>query len=236
MSPLSLVGDIHLQTTLLTPSPSLPSSTMRTFALTAILLPMSLATHFSPCPLLGPVFPPASGLCAASSFQNALRNLTTTLDYSTKTGETRYGVYPSNSSSFSIGVFDAATPGGLFSYQYSSPELQNGTEGTKHVSEDSIYRVGSLSKLITIYLFLIEAGSKYWNHPITEFVSQLADATRNCSAIKNAVDCVDWNEVTLGALASHMAGIPRDCKWDSYAGLAGVQLTNLNQTQRLQSF
>ncbi|KAK5120560.1 hypothetical protein LTR85_006216 [Meristemomyces frigidus] len=88
--------------------------------------------------------------------------------------------------------------------------LQKGTEGVKQVTENSVYRIGSGSKLITIYLILIEVGWKYWDHPITDFVPQLGAAARKCSAGTDAVDCIDWNGVTLGALASHMAGIPRD--------------------------
>ena len=80
------------------------------------------------------------------------------------------------------------------------------------MTEDSIYRVGSLSKLITIYLFLIEAGPRYWNYPITEFVPELAAAAEECSAEEDPVDCIDWEDITLGALASNLAGVPRDCK------------------------
>ncbi|KAK6385452.1 hypothetical protein LTR65_009146 [Meristemomyces frigidus] len=184
---------------------------MHTSVFYSLLLSSSTAFAYQPCPLLGPVFQAPTGLCDATIFQDALRNLTDTLDNGTATGgETRYGSFPSNATSFSIGVFDATTPGGLLSYQYSSSALQSGTEGVNRVTEDSVYRLGSGSKLITIYLFLIEVGWKYWDHSITDFVPQLEVAARKCLARKDAVDCVDWNDVTLGALASHMAGIPRD--------------------------
>jgi len=171
----------------------------------------STATAYRPCPLLGAVFQPPTDLHKASILQGSLHSLSNTLDYSTKLGSTRYGSLPSNATSFSIGVFDASSPDALFSYQYSSPALQNGTQGVKHVTEDLIYRIGSGSKLVTMYLFLIEAGWKYLNDAITDFVPQLTQAARNCSAPDDPVDCIDWSEVTLGALASHMARIPRDC-------------------------
>ncbi|KAK5108392.1 hypothetical protein LTR62_008348 [Meristemomyces frigidus] len=82
--------------------------------------------------------------------------------------------------------------------------------GVTEVKEDSVFRIGSGSKLITAYLFLIEVGMKYWGHPITDFVPELAAAARNCSASPDPVDCTDWSEITLGALASHMAGIRND--------------------------
>lgn len=180
----------------------------------SLALTSSAAFAYKPCPLLGPVFQPPTQLDQATTFQDALCNLTTTLDSTSKTGQTRYGTFTNNATSFSVGVFDATTPGGIFSYQYSSAALQNGTQGVKHVTEDSVYRIGSGSKLITVYLFLIEAGWKYWGHPITEFIPQLKSAAQNCSATSNAVDCIDWDEVTLGALASHMAGLPRDCMYN----------------------
>jgi len=177
------------------------------------LLLSSLVTAYRPCPLLGSVFQPPTSLCDTQTFQDALRDLTTALDHATEAGNSSYGPIPAESSAFSIGIFDANTPGDLFSYQSSSSHLRQGTEGVQEVSQDSVYRVGSLSKLITTYLFLIEVGPKYWREPITDFVSELADAARTCSSAENAVDCVDWSEVTLGALASHMAGIPRDCRF-----------------------
>ena len=81
----------------------------------------------------------------------------------------------------------------------------------KEVTEDSIYRIGSLSKLITVYLFLLEVGPSYWNHAITEYIPELEAAASNCLARKDPIECTDWHAVTLGALASHMAGVPRDC-------------------------
>ena len=167
---------------------------------------------YKPCPLLGPVFEPPENLSTSSPFQNALNGLKTTLDNATKTGKTPYGSWPVTNNSFSLGIFDATTPTQLFSYQFTSKQIQNSKQGVTDVSEDSIYRIGSLSKLITAYLFLIEVGPTYWSHPITEFVPALASAAEQCSASQDPVDCIDWNDVTLGALASHMAGLPRDCR------------------------
>lgn len=167
---------------------------------------------YKPCPLLSPVFEPPTNLSDASIFQNTLIKLKATLDNATKTGMTAYGLWPANNNSFSVGVFDISSPS-IFSYQYSSPVLQESKQGVQHVTEESIYRVGSVSKLITIYLFLIEVGPTYWNHPVTDFVPELEAAARKCSALANPIDCVDWADVTLGALASQMAGIARDCEF-----------------------
>jgi len=173
----------------------------------------SATLAFTPCPILGPVFEPPSSLCTAKLFQTGLRNLTTSLDDAIKSSQTPFGPIVSNWTSFSIGIFNATDK--LFSYQYSSPTLRKGTEGVKTVTEDSIYRIGSGSKLITAYLFLLEAGAEYWNRTVTEFLPELEEAAKKCSAKEEPINCIDWDEVTLGAMASHMAGLPRDCM--SYA-------------------
>ncbi|KAK5738679.1 hypothetical protein LTR17_005811 [Elasticomyces elasticus] len=175
----------------------------------AVLAASSLAVSaYKPCPLLGPVFEAPDSLCEANIFQSALRNLTATLDYAGRSGVTPFGKIPSEATSFTVGIFDAEST--LFSHQYSSPALKNDTAGVKTVTEDSVFRIGSGSKLITVYLFLVEVGAQYWSHPITEFLPILAEAAQNCSATGNPVDCIDWEHVTLGSLASHVSGIPRD--------------------------
>lgn len=96
-------------------------------------------TAYKPCPILGPVFEKPTSLGEADIFQAAVKNLTTTLNHASQTAQTRYGKIPIDATSFSIGVFD--TDNSLFSYQYSSPALRNGTSGVKEVTADSVYRV-----------------------------------------------------------------------------------------------
>jgi CubicO group peptidase (beta-lactamase class C family) len=55
----------------------------------------------------------------------------------------------------------------------------------------------------------MELGDGHWNDPITRYVPELKQAQSNYSA-SSAIDSVQWEEVTLGELASHMAGITRD--------------------------
>ena len=198
---------------------------MRSTYYAAFALPI-LSAAYKPCPLLGLTFPPPADLHHATVFQNALQNISATLDQAVKSSESPYGPLNSNATSFSVGIFDASNKDALFSYQYSSQALRNGTEGVREVTEDSVYRVGSLSKLIFAYLFMIEAGPKYWNHPVTEFVPELKVAAANCSAEGNPVDCIDWNHVTLGALLSHTAGIPRDCEYEVSRGVSALSRSN----------
>lgn len=172
---------------------------------------LSTVAAYKPCPLLGPVFEAPTNLDDCSIFQNTLHDLKEALDNATQSGTLQYGTWSPKTNSFSLGIFDTTSPDQLFSYQYSSPALQQSKKGVKEVTEDSIYRLGSLCKLITVYLFLIEVGPSYWNQAITEYIPELEAAASNCSALEDPIDCIDWHAVTLGALASQMAGVPRDC-------------------------
>jgi len=80
------------------------------------------------------------------------------------------------------------------------------------VDADTVYRIGSLTKIFTVYTFLAEAGDIHFNSPITNYVPELAALVQNNSA--NAINRVAWEDITVGELASHMAGIASDSKKD----------------------
>jgi hypothetical protein len=52
------------------------------------------------------------------------------------------------------------------------------------------------------------------------------------AAVQNATDEVSWDDVTIGELASHMAGIGRDCK--SFFKLIPTKFMRINGT--IQSY
>jgi CubicO group peptidase (beta-lactamase class C family) len=78
------------------------------------------------------------------------------------------------------------------------------------VEADTVYRVGSLAKIFTVYTLLVEAGDIRFNSPITDSVPELAALVNNRSA--NASKRVALEDITIGDLASHMAGIASDSK------------------------
>ena len=43
-------------------------------------------------------------------------------------------------------------------------------------TDETVYRVGSISKLLFLYTFLVEVGHAHWHRPITDFVPELAEA------------------------------------------------------------
>jgi CubicO group peptidase (beta-lactamase class C family) len=95
-------------------------------------------------------------------------------------------------------------------------------------TDETVYRVGSISKLLFLYTFLVEVGHAHWHQPITDFVPELAEAAESCSAKLDPLTCPDWNEITLGALASHLAGLGRGRPvMPAPTAIGGVPVTNL---------
>ena len=112
-----------------------------------------------PCPLLGADFPAPKNLSSSPAVQLALRNLTNLLKTTTATGKSIHGSIPVNTTTFSISIFstdNSPNSSHLFEYHHTSPTLANVTAGVHTVDANSIYRIGSLSKLFTVYTFLVE--------------------------------------------------------------------------------
>ncbi|KAI8631913.1 beta-lactamase/transpeptidase-like protein [Xylariaceae sp. FL1651] len=150
------------------------------------------------CPLEGPVFPKPLQLAKAEAIKTAVANLTSTFKGITG-GAQNY--------SFALEVFSAHNPEPVFSVLHTAPKLATmNTTGVKQVDANTVFRLGSLTKIYTIYLFLINAGDKIWNEPITKYVPEL-QALANRS---DPVMYVAWDQVTIGGLATQMTGIPRD--------------------------
>lgn len=57
-------------------------------------------------------------------------------------------------------------------------------------------------------------GDQHFNDPIARYVPQLIEMSNTSvtGVVYDDVDKVQWNEVTVAQLASHLAGILRDCE------------------------
>jgi len=159
------------------------------------------------CPLLGPDFPPPRNISQDSGFINATRSFSDAIQQLLSTGSSPYGPFDSTNNTFSINVFSIFSDTPLYQYHYTAPRFSNGSVGTKHVDGDTTFRIGSISKLFTVFAFLIERGDANFNDPVTKYVPELRNAPNT-----GPLNSVQWNDVILGALASHMSGIGRDCK------------------------
>ncbi|CAI6092362.1 unnamed protein product, partial [Clonostachys chloroleuca] len=53
-------------------------------------------------------------------------------------------------------------------------------------------------------------GWEHWDKPVTNYLPELRGSAGHSKTTKDVVDSVDWGEVAIGALASHLSGIGRD--------------------------
>ena len=162
------------------------------------------------CPLLGSAFPSPTGLSSSDRFHAVTKSFDDTLTAAFETGISINGPAPFNTTSISIGMFSISEDDLIYQRHYTDPFVRNSTHGTHEVNAESIYRIGSISKLLTVYLFLIREGDQRLNDPITKYIPQLAEAASHTTNTTNGAT-PKWNEITLLQLASHMSGIARDC-------------------------
>ena len=161
------------------------------------------------CPVLGPVLPAPTAPASSNAIKKAQSSFSSSLDAILSTGKTDYGTLDINTTSFSINIFSSHDNTTIFSYHYEAPGL-NGSLTSGTLNDNTLYRIGSLSKLLTIYTLLIESGDAKLDLPVTNYVPELAAAA--ATQPRDDVHNVRWNDVTLRALGSHLSGIPRDCK------------------------
>ena len=158
--------------------------------------------------LLGPTYPAPTDLTSSNSLvQQAWTTLSSALDDTLKQNNTAPGfgdLAGAEKVTFSAGLFslhDAAATD--LQYHYTAPQVANSEFGTNEVDSDSIYRVASVSKLITVLTGLIELTDAQWNTPLSEIFPGLI-ASSNWT--DDPVTSIQWNEITPWALANQLAG------------------------------
>ncbi|KAF1850311.1 beta-lactamase/transpeptidase-like protein [Cucurbitaria berberidis CBS 394.84] len=166
------------------------------------------------CPLIGAEFPPPQRLAEHPIWQRAIRNITAAFDYidgSNITGIDRF--------SYSIQIF-STNPGApiLWDRHRTATDLPADTPGVSVVDGNTVYRLGSVSKVLAVLAWLAELGDVHWNQPVTKFLPELAVyAGRSTSNAFDGVRETAWDDVTIGSLASQVSGLERDCKTRDYS-------------------
>lgn len=159
------------------------------------------------CPIFGAEFPAPKRLTEHPRWQQALANLTAEFDFldANLTGDDL---------SYSVQVFSTDYEGGILADRYrTATTLSPQTEGVKEVGPDTVYRIGSVSKIFTVLAFLAEVGDTHWNTPITTFLPELAQYSAQVAIQPiDDVQRTDWEDITVGALASQVSGVGRDCE------------------------
>ncbi|KAE8347154.1 hypothetical protein BDV24DRAFT_174695 [Aspergillus arachidicola] len=182
------------------------------FILLSTLSPLALGKL---CPIRGPAFPAPKDAASSSSFTQARNQLLSTLGkavHASNASEVT-GVDP-DSISFSLQVFSTKNDQPLLEYYYTAPSIQNSTVGVREIDADTVFRIGSVSKLWTVLMLLIEKGDASFSEPVAKYVPELRDAAKelrhNATMRDDEIDHLRWDEVTIGELASHMTGVIRE--------------------------
>lgn len=167
-----------------------------------------LGSASSNCPLYGPEFPYPQRLSEHPIWKAAVANLTGYFDWLDASNTSGIDGF-----SYSYQVFSASPgPGILWERHVTAKTLPANTTGVKKVDGDTVYRLGSVTKILSILTWLAEVGDVDWNQPITKFIPELAAAAANQSAGFDAIKNTAWDDITIGSLASQISGLGRDCK------------------------
>lgn len=148
-------------------------------------------------PLSGPSFLANFDPSEAQAVQDAIANFPDVIE-----GLFSDGTLVRDDLIFHIDVFSSATGGSIYSYSHVG-DGQDDALTAGALDEHSIARVGSVTKLFTVYAIIKHAGIGVLAHPVTEYLPELAGSNRNASSL----DQIDWDHTTVGALASHQAGV-----------------------------
>jgi hypothetical protein len=110
-------------------------------------------------------------------------------------------------SALSLGIKSVHEDQPLYTKFYTPPTAD--PRSTVAVDAHTVFRVGSISKIFTVLAVLKLPGVSL-DDPVTKYVPELRDLTTNAPDL-SAFPVTTWDDITLGALASHLSGIGVDC-------------------------
>ncbi|KAM3496898.1 hypothetical protein MY10362_009731 [Beauveria mimosiformis] len=169
---------------------------------TALAWAPTIASAAPAAGLLGPAFAAPTRLAAEPSMRAAAANVTALLGELFRTGTSPWGSLHANDTALSVQVLsvDGAQ---IVDYHYTPGNLNVSAGSAARVGADTVYRVGSISKLFTAYALLVNQGRRWWDKPVSEILSELEGQWEEPGDGAQT----RWGEVTVGALASQMGGV-----------------------------
>ncbi|KAL2883376.1 hypothetical protein SGCOL_001056 [Colletotrichum sp. CLE4] len=172
----------------------------------------SQRADLSNCPLLGPAYP-RPNLHKSQVIKDTQESFAKLIEDAVSTGETDLGKINTATASFSIGVFSADSDEFLYEHHHQGTELE-GTVTGGSLDLDTLYRIGSVTKLLTVYTILVKLGPTYWNEPITKFIPELANAPA-----ENRAHRVQWSEYHDPSI---FVTIDNSSQLDHFVDLSGI--------------
>jgi hypothetical protein len=164
------------------------------------------------CPPLGSVLPAPTGLSQSPVLQELVTQINVQLQNTSST---------LNQTAVSIGVRSLHDSGPLMNFHHTPSKFN--TTGVHKVDGNTVYRIGSTSKLFTALSILQLEGNGKVN--LSDSVTKYVPGLGVLSGPNNSLTKVDWNSVTIEALLSHMGGVPADRTLGNPSPLFWVQST-----------
>jgi hypothetical protein len=131
-----------------------------------------IATPKTDLSLLGPAYLPVTNF-SGSAFGDAKRTVKNAIDEAVATGNSTFSPFNNVSNAFAASVFSLSTGESLFDYYFVGPEL-NESLSTGALTEDAIFRTGSLGKLFTVYAWLVDVGDSVWFESISKYIVRIS--------------------------------------------------------------
>ncbi|PGG99659.1 hypothetical protein GX51_06214 [Blastomyces parvus] len=157
------------------------------------LLLLCRSLHAADCPLIGPTFPAPRSLSRSSTWKKALNDFESNLKELLRQSDD----LDANTTSFSINIFSSHEEKLLYEYHHDAPGLKGSIAKGQKLNGDTMYRIASISKAMTVYTFLIEAGYKYFNEPIAKFVPEIQRAIWKEGRNPDNTIVPQWEDITL---------------------------------------
>ncbi|KAI0904567.1 beta-lactamase/transpeptidase-like protein [Ustulina deusta] len=167
-----------------------------------LLANAALAARDGLCPPLGPVMPIPINPSSHEPVQDAIR-------FATDRFQNLTAAF--NTTGLSIAVKSIHETSPMLELHHTPPVL-DGT-GTAAVNSETIYRIGSISKVFAP-LSILTQGKMKMEDPITKYVPELLQLKRRAVPVADDITAVNWDQVTVGSLAAHMSGIGADLIYD----------------------
>ncbi|KAF4983710.1 hypothetical protein FZEAL_926 [Fusarium zealandicum] len=149
------------------------------------------------CPPLGAVFPAPQAPSESKLVQGATEMLKATLEERITANF--------NNSALSIAVKSIHEDDPLFTYHFTPP---NPGEGSDKVDKDTVFRIASGSKLITVLAALV-SDEIDMEASVLKYLPDL-----NKTAEDDDILSLKWEDITVGSLASHLSGVGVDLAQD----------------------
>ncbi|KAK3994822.1 beta-lactamase-like protein 2 [Cladorrhinum sp. PSN332] len=164
-----------------------------------------LARAKANCPLYGSLLPRPTNLLQHAGIQTAAWVLSDIfpryIDNEKSVGSEYF--------SYAVEVFSATEDKPLWSHYWTAPSLKNfNSSGVITVDANTVFRIGSITKVFTVLTFLATVGDGIWNDPITKHLPEVEEIAAKAS--KGAIFTPDWDSITVGSLASQTSGLIRD--------------------------